>query len=202
MRGESCPARKRKEASGRCLGGLLLAEVRLGARPAPPPSVEACVGGLLGCQGGRLGGETNPRACPGVAVGAPVGVCSPPLPEARPPSAGTAPLVPPSLGLKSLVDLLPSASVSRATTRPRVHGGSVLLLRFSPGVGRRPVSRRSPLVWSLSRLFAVLRLRPEGSRVSPFPRRCASLCRVLVGGPAAAPSAREPCRIRRRGRAR
>lgn len=184
-----------------CAGGKLPREEKEGGLAVVAPPVGGfcwprCVWGArsgpAALRGGvRWGTAGVPRWAPGRrdeparvsrCGGGGSGRCLfPPLPEARPPSAGSAPLVPPSRGLKSPVDLLPSSSVSRATTRPRVHGGSVLFLRFSPGVGRRPVSRRSPSVWSLSRPFAVLRLRPEGSRGSPFPRRCASLCRVLGG---------------------
>lgn len=183
VREESCPARSKREASGCCLRrsvGSVWPRCVWGARPAPPPSGEACVGGLPGRQGGRLGGETNPRAR------APVwqwGLRSMSFPSSpRGPASlrwGCSPPRSSLAGLKSPVDLLPSTSGSRATTRPRVHGGSVLFLRFSPGVGRRPVSRRSPSAWSLSRPLTVLRLRPEGSGGSPFPRRCASLCCVL-----------------------
>lgn len=199
VRGERRPARPRGERgfSGcrprRSVGPVGL-RVRLrGARPAPPSSGKACVGGKLpGCQGGRLGVESNPCARPGVAVGAPVGVSPPRCPEARPPfRRGLGPPLFPPRGVKVARRPPPLLlHLSARGRRRRVSGvGPVLILRFSPGVGRRPVSRRSPLAWSPSRRFTVLRPRPRGSGVvSPSPRRCASLARVLGGGPAAAPA--------------
>lgn len=198
VRGESRPARCRGERLSGCRPrrsvGACWLRVRLrGARPAPPSSGKACVGGKLpGCQGGRLGVESNPCARPGVAVGAPVGVSPPRCPEARPPfRRGLGPPLFPPRGVKVACRPPPLLlHLSARGRRRRVSGvGPVLILRFSPGVGRRLVSRRSPLAWSPSRRFTVLRPRPRGSGVvSPSPRRCASLARVLGGGPAAAPA--------------
>lgn len=149
-------------------------------------------GKLPGCQGGRLGVESNPCARPGVTCGGSGRCLSPSLPRgpaslltrARPPSL-------PPRGVKVVrrpPPLLLHLS-ARGRRRRASAVGPVLFLRFSPGVGRRPVSRRPPLAWSPSRPFTVLRPRPSGSGVvSPSPRRCASLARVLGGGPAAAPA--------------
>lgn len=105
VRGESRPARCRgKRLSGRrpCRSVGLLAEgASAGGLSGPAVLWEGVRRGKLpGCQGGRLGVESNPCARPGVAVGAPVGV-SPPLAAPRPglPSdAGSVPLSPPSPG--------------------------------------------------------------------------------------------------------
>lgn len=102
MRGESRPARCRgKRLSGRrpCRSvGLLAGGASAGGLSGPAVLWEGVRRGKLpGCQGGRLGVESNPCARPGVAVGAPVSVSPPSLPRgpASLPTRARSPSLPP-----------------------------------------------------------------------------------------------------------
>ena len=134
---------------------------------------------------GTLAVGLTPRACPGVAVGAPVDVYLP-LPEVSGLlRAGSRPSPRSSLSRgssRSSTSPPPSFHLSR-NGAARVHGGFVLRLRFSPGAGRCPVSpARPPLAWSSLAGFADSWLRPEGQGASRFPD-VAPRCCVLGGGP-------------------
>lgn len=197
-RGKGCPAR----AKGKRLAVVIVPTVWWscwprcvwGARPALSSVGKARVGACRSAEVGTLAVGLTPRACPGVAVGAPVDVYLP-LPEVSGLlRAGSRPSPRSSLSRgssRSSTSPPPSFHLSR-NGAARVHGGFVLRLRFSPGAGRCPVSpARPPLAWSSLAGFADSWLRPEGQGASRFPD-VAPRCCVLGGGPLRPPPAREP----------
>lgn len=165
-----------------------------GARPAPPSSGNACVGG--GCRGAEVGARAVSRTRVRVLVwrwGLRSVSPSPSLPEARTSLRGLSPPRSTPRGVRVarrppplLLHLSPREGVAR------VHGGSVLFLRFSPGVGRRPVSRRSPLAWSLLARSRSSDPARRGSGVPRFPDVAPRLPCALGVGPLRPPPAREP----------
>lgn len=193
VRGEKVAPRGRKgkeASSGHCPDGVVVCWPRCvwGARPALSSVGKARVGACRSAEVGTLAVGLTPRACPGVAVGAPVDVYLP-LPEVSGLlRAGSRPSPRSSLSRgssRSSTSPPPSFHLSR-NGAARVHGGFVLRLRFSPGAGRCPVSpARPPLAWSSLAGFADSWLRPEGQGASRFPD-VAPRCCVLGGGPAAA----------------
>lgn len=193
VRGEKVAPRGRKgkeASSGHCPDGVVVCWPRCvwGARPALSSVGKARVGACRSAEVGTLAVGLTPRACPGVAVGAPVDVYLP-LPEVSGLlRAGSRPSPRSSLSRgssRSSTSPPPSFHLSR-NGAARVHGGFVLRLRFSPGAGRCPVSpARPPLAWSSLAGFADSWLRPEGQGASRFPD-VAPRCCVLGGGPGAA----------------
>lgn len=188
---------KGKEASsGRCPDGVVVCWPRCvwGARPALSPFGKARVGACRSAEVGTLAVGLTPRACPGVAVGAPVDGYLPLAEVSGLHRAGSRPSPRSSLSRgssRSSTSPPPSFHLSR-NGAARVHGGFVLRLRFSPGAGRCPVSpARPPLAWSSLAGFADSWLRPEGQGASRFPD-VAPRCCVLGGGPLRPPPAREP----------
>lgn len=201
---------KGKEASsGHCPDGVVVCWPRCvwGARPALSSVGKARVGACRSAEVGTLAVGLTPRACPGVAVGAPVDVYLP-LPEVSGLlRAGSRPSPRSSLSRgssRSSTSPPPSFHLSR-NGAARVHGGFVLRLRFSPGAGRCPVSpARPPLAWSSLAGFADSWLRPEGQGASRFPD-VAPRCCVLGGGarcglrPPVNPCRTRRCAVSRRG---
>lgn len=148
----------------------------------------------------------NPRACPGVAVGAPVGVFPLSPRSGLPPRARLPPSFRSRRGSESLVDLPSSSSVLA-----RRCGREFTVGQPSSASRRGPVAVRSPAVprWrDLSRPLAGLPTSPHGGSggsFSPSSPDVAPRCRVLGGArcgprPPVSPAASRAGAFARRGR--